>query len=545
MLGRFLSEFPEGYSPSKQQVKLIKSIEEAFDGGHKFVICSAPTGSGKSFISKTLANISNESTDAFKDLITSYAAFKIDQTGTFINEEDCKDESPSGTFALTITKTLQDQYKDLFDDTILLKGKNNYVSTIDPNIDVELESIIIPKKVLEDHRTRHKCNYHNDRRDALINKFAALNYKMFLSLPNHVKYKDFIVCDEASELEDEIIKQFSLSIDIIRLGKIGVKVYPLRSTKPKTVLKWIGDIQLTLSEHIGHIQERAKLGLSQKETSKLQYLKNIHRTLCLIDETWQKCEYVVQVENKDNIKITPLKVDSLTKYIFDYADKILLMSATVIDHQNLAKTLGIEKYKYVESSSTFDPVKAPIYISQTNKLNHANLPKALPSIVRQIQQICDNHKDEKGIIHTHTNYITNYIQSKVRDRSYKSCRYLFRDELSRNEDILKLHEESDEPTILVSPSLGLGIDLKDDLARFQIIVKAAYLPLGDNRIKKMFEQDKQWYTNKMLSNFIQQCGRGIRSKDDHCVTYVLDATIFHTVIRNKNKLPKYFIERFV
>ena len=98
---------------------------------------------------------------------------------------------------------------------------------------------------------------------------------------------------------------------------------------------------------------------------------------------------------------------------------------------------------------------------------------------------------------------------------------------------------------MVSPSLGLGIDLKGDLARFQIIVKAAYLPLGDNRVKKMFEQDKQWYQNKMLSNFIQQCGRGIRSKDDHCVTYVLDATIFNAIIRSKKMLPKYFLDRFV
>tara|TARA_A100001515_G_scaffold140251_1_gene135761 strand:+ start:16383 stop:18020 length:1638 start_codon:yes stop_codon:yes gene_type:complete len=545
MLGRFLSKFPEGYTPSKQQVKLIKSIEEAFDSGHKFVICSAPTGSGKSFISKTLANVSNESSESFKELVSSYAAFKIDQTGTFLNEQECIDESPSGTFALTITKTLQDQYKDLFDDTILLKGKSNYQSTIDPNMDVELESLVMPKKVLDDHRMRHKCNYHNDRRDALIKKFAALNYKMFLSLPNHVKYKDYIVCDEASELEDEIIKQFSLSIDVVRLGRIGVKAYSLKSTKPKTVLKWIGDLLLNVSERISYIQERAKLGLSEKDTNRLHYLKNIHRTLCLIDETWQKCEYVVQVENKDNIKVTPLKVDSLTKYIFEYADKILLMSATVIDHVNLAKTLGIERYKYVESASTFNPDKAPIYISQTNKLNHANLPKALPSIIEQIRQICETHKEEKGIIHTHTNYITNYIQGKVRDRSFESCRFLFRDELSRNEDILKHHEESEEPTILVSPSLGLGIDLKDDLARFQIIVKASYLPLGDNRIKKMFEIDKQWYTNKMLSNFIQQCGRGIRSKDDHCVTYVLDATIFHAIMRNKNRLPKYFIERFV
>ena len=66
---------------------------------------------------------------------------------------------------------------------------------------------------------------------------------------------------------------------------------------------------------------KKKAGLTSSEKGKLQYLKNMHRTLTLIDETWQTCEYVVQVVDRDNVKLTPLKVDTLTKYIFQYADK--------------------------------------------------------------------------------------------------------------------------------------------------------------------------------------------------------------------------------
>ena len=539
MISEFLSKFPEGYTPSKQQVKLIREIENAFNSGKKFVICSAPTGSGKSFISKTLANASKEPTANFKNLINTYTAYKMDQSGNYIYEQECKNELPAGAFALTITKTLQDQYKDLFEDTSILKGKVNYRSTIDPNIDVEMESIIIPRKILDGHRTQNKCLYHNARNETLTSKFAALNYKMFLSLPEHVKYKNYIICDEASELEDEIIRQFSVTIDIQKLRKLGVKIFPLSSTKTTNVYKWLNNVQITITENINKIHEGIKMGLSKSDTTKLKYLKNLHRTLILIDDTWQKCEYVIQVENKNNIRLTPLKVDTLSNYIFKYAERVLLMSATVIDHKNLAKTLGIVDYKYVESDSAFDSSKAPIYISQTNRLNHANLKKALPSIVDQIKKICKTHSDEKGIIHTHTNFITNHLQNNL-----SGNRFLYRNEISRNEDILEEHAASTEPTVLVSPSLGLGIDLKGDLARFQIIVKAAYLPLGDDRIKKMFEIDKQWYTNKMLSNFIQQCGRGIRSKDDHCVTYVLDANIYDAIIRNRSRLPKYFLDRF-
>ena len=49
----------------------------------------------------------------------------------------------------------------------------------------------------------------------------------------------------------------------------------------------------------------------------------------------------------------------------------------------------------------------------------------------------------------------------------------------------------------------------------------------------------------MLSNVVQQCGRGIRSKQDYCTTYILDSSISDAIIRSKKYLPKYFLERFV
>ena len=71
MLSKYLNKFPHKYNPSKQQIKLIREIEHAFNQGYKYVICNAPTGSGKSFISKTLANVSNEPSDNFRQLVES------------------------------------------------------------------------------------------------------------------------------------------------------------------------------------------------------------------------------------------------------------------------------------------------------------------------------------------------------------------------------------------------------------------------------------------------------------------------------------------
>jgi Rad3-related DNA helicase len=323
---------------------------------------------------------------------------------------------------------------------------------------------------------------------------------------------------------------------------LGVKIPNLYSTKQEAVYRWVSMVMVTISEYVNTLTNRSnnkELKLSNSDNIKLSYLKNLHRTLNLIDDTWEECEYIVQREGK-TVKIMPLKIDVLTKYIFNFGEKVLLMSATIIDHKHFAKNLGIKDYKYIEVDSTFDSEKSPIYIDTKNKINHFNLKKKLPKIVKQIESICQDHEFDKGIIHTHTSFIASYLKNNL-----KSRRYLFRDDVTRNEEILSKHTKSKNPTVLVSPSLGLGIDLRDDLARFQIIIKAPYLPLGDNRIKKLFDLDKQWYTNKMLSNVVQQCGRGIRSKQDHCKTYILDAGVFEAIIKNKSKLPKYFLDRFV
>lgn len=195
----------------------------------------------------------------------------------------------------------------------------------------------------------------------------------------------------------------------------------------------------------------------------------------------------------------------------------------------------------MEVESEFSPDKSPIYVTSKNKLNYKNYRVLLPEIADQIKTIIEHHKNDKGIIHTHSQEITNILRDKLRGNK----RFLFRDETSNNEAILKEHYNTDFPTILMSPSLSYGVDLKDDLARFQIIVKLPFPPLSVKRIKKMFDLDKDWYENKMLNTLVQACGRATRSKNDFSTTYILDGNIVNTLKRTRSKLPQSFIDRIV
>ena len=72
-----------------------------------------------------------------------------------------------------------------------------------------------------------------------------------------------------------------------------------------------------------------------------------------------------------------------------------------------------------------------------------------------------------------------------------------------------------------------------------------YSSLASKRIKKLAELDPRWYTRKMLTSFVQMCGRSTRSEEDHSVTYVLDGSIINIMQRCRDLLPKYFLQRFI
>jgi len=340
------------------------------------------------------------------------------------------------------------------------------------------------------------------------------------------------------------VGQFSCVVDVPFLIKTGTPTnsFPVQET-PVKVLKWLNELIASLAENIEEYKQYLKdnKGSSEfyKKSGEYTKLLNLQGSLQILVSTFYDSEYIIEHEDK-NIKFTPLKVDKLSQYIFNHAKHVIIMSATIIDHKSFCKNLGIEKYEYIEVDTEFDHEKGPIHVMVKQKINYTNLREMLPKLVKQVEGILKEHADEKGIIHTHTQYIADYLRDNV-----KSTRLLCREAGVRNEEILEMHESSDAPTVLVSPSMTYGVDLKGDLAKFQVILKAPWLPTKEKRIEKMMKLDKSWYSNKMLCTLVQACGRGIRSKDDECITYILDGSIFDAILRNKDKLPKYFIERFV
>ena len=87
----------------------------------------------------------------------------------------------------------------------------------------------------------------------------------------------------------------------------------------------------------------------------------------------------------------------------------------------------------------------------------------------------------------------------------------------------------------MSPSVSEGVDLKDDLARFQIILKVPFGNLGDPWMKAKLTRSGEWYENRASTEVAQMIGRVVRSETDYGITYILDSAFG----RIKKHLPSY------
>jgi Rad3-related DNA helicase len=538
-MSKYILNFPEGYRPRDKQAYALKRVEEAFEAGKKFVIVHASTGSGKSHIAKTLGNVSKLPSQEFCNLVDSYKIFSDD--GADLME----DVESFGTYALTITKSLQDQYQNTFEDTGLLKGQGNYQCDIDQELSVDVAPCIYLKGLKQDCWKSCRCPYYNARNEMLKSQFSTLNYSMFFSLPEHLKRREFMICDEGSELEEQLVNQFTCEIDFPFLMKCGVLMtsFPTQET-PNKVKDWLEKLLISISKTLEYykdwfadpINKKDHINFSKKK-SEFTRINNFNNSLSTLFASYFDSDYIIEHIDKV-IKFTPTKVDKLSKNLFNHAEKVVILSATIIDPAAYCRSLGITDYEYIHVESDFNPKKSPIHIMVQQKLNYGNLKSMLPKLKDQIEGILEHHKHDKGLIHTHTQYLADYLRENI-----KSDRLLCREAGVFNEDILQIHEESNEPTVLISPSMTYGVDLKGDLCKFQILMKAPWLPTKDVRVEKLMKIDKDWYSNCMLKTLVQACGRGVRSEDDECETYILDGGIYDAIARNKKKLPKYFLDR--
>lgn len=450
-------------------------------------------------------------------------------------------------------------------------------------------------------RQWNPCYYFDQLFQALRASHSIFNYSIFLSLlsnKNMMQQRELLVLDEAHLLETEIVKFRGLSISkkrwrrYIHDFKMIDHGYDMNGwlefliNLERTILVLIGYESLAHSlvkerkEKYGYdsakksttrnkrivsaselFEDDASLELNiRTENGKnldvdkellidiVQDIDKLTRTINNILSNPNN--WIVSEVHKENYDITrvdlkPLDPSKYIKAVVEKCPKTLIMSATILNEKTFERNLGLSSEdnstKFIQIQSDFPIENRPIFPLSVEYLNFSNLQQmdVKAKISRAIDNIMHIHSNDKGIIHTSSYEQLNFIKDNLSKTN--SRRLILTDPEIERDEVIREHSESKKPTVLISPSLHTGLDLKDNLSRFQIITKVPYPNISDKWTSEKRKINEEWYYWQTALRLVQAYGRSIRSKDDWAKTYVLDSAFNYFIKVNKNILPKWFL----
>lgn len=237
------------------------------------------------------------------------------------------------------------------------------------------------------------------------------------------------------------------------------------------------------------------------------------------------------------------------EYMLKNSPYKVMLSATVGSHAAFNENIGIHYTQSKQSEmfripSTFDFSKSPIYYLPKYKMSKGYIDQNFEPMKQLIQHIVTSpvHINQKGIIHTgsykNALHLYEMMPDDIRDRLY------IYGSSKEKDDSLSNFELSDNG-ILMGPTLTEGIDLPDDGCRFIIIMKIPYPNLGDNLVVSKVKLFPNWYESETSNTVIQAIGRGNRTPEDWCTTYILDGNFGQLYQKTISQYPPELQKRFI
>lgn len=526
--------FPYKNVRPEQDSSINFALDSFLNKGKKFVILELGTGCGKSAIGLTVSR--------------------------YINSLAMPSEFDSGSYVLTTQKVLQEQYIDDFGppkgELISIKSASNYQCEFHTeNTCGESLRLVqnAPKGSQFWNKCMGDCRYKREKKKFLESTESITNYSYFLAETMYggkITPRDLLILDEAHNCEAELSKFIEVVVSE-KFAKDILKLEWPKATDDAGVVKWIRETyEPKLASHLKRAQEVIdKLNMKDK----LDEFKAISTQIEVLDKHICKIHRFLEMWSEDNWVmniIMPLNDRSMKKFefkpvdvgpysnelLFKFGKHVLMLSATIVNKDVFCQSLGIKQddVEFISIDSPFPVENRPIYYVPVGNMNQGAIDDSLPKLVEMIRLLLDQHKGQKGIIHTHTFKIATYIKNNI-----KSSRLISHDSTNRDAMVQK-HMNSTKGTVLLSPSLSEGIDLKDDLSRFQIICKIPYPYLGDKLVKKRMSKQNLWYPFQTAKTIVQSVGRSIRNENDHAVTYITDGNWEKFFTQNKDMFPDSF-----
>ena len=548
----FLTHFPSGMTPRVKQIEALTEISDHFRKGKRVVVLEMPTGGGKSPICLT-------------------AARAIRAMG-------------GKTSFLTIQKALQNQYIRDFPAPEIepLKGRANYSCNHSESngshcgdapctklkkgilpecVSVEQEAEESPVRratLLELTPGEQLCPYWKQLQLCNDSAITLFNFSSFLFQQRIHRFgkRDLMLIDEAHNIETQVMGFVSVELTEYALSAINVRI-DREVTSKDQLLNFLRENQVmqkikkaldqpdkadpeSFDEDLDKAEADAIRELGGKLETFLAYVEKsewLYETVTYNDRRGDKARKIVA---------RPIFAkDFAEALLFSKADRVLVMSATILDVGLWAKNLGLslDEVGLVQTACDFPPERRPIHLEYAGNCGSKYFSREAnpqdptqPKFVRKIQQILNRHKGQRGIIHAQSFAMAQVIFQEVDNK-----RLIFQEHFHDKETMLSAHA-SNPDSVIVSPGIKEGFDFKGDLARFQILAKVPYPSLGDKVIKERADRDSVYYGWLTALALVQSYGRIVRSKDDWGFTYIVDSGFNSFFSRNEKLLPRWFKE---
>lgn len=517
-----LQYFPTetGHQPRESQIKALSAIQHGLENGTKMFMLDAPVGCGKSHIAATIARYFGSA------------------------------------WVLTPKLTLQRQYQDTFGDVRLLRGRRWFPCTFD---DYETNQYVVPlikqgkhfnvnegascagakctkkpaskrSKIIAECEKTGPCPYSTAVDVASLSQTVVSNYHAYcaqtLYNPQMFAHRKVMIIDEAHTLHSFLKDYLTTGFTIYRM------VAPAEVTHLTTFDQWLS--WLNRSEQLATFDTEESRDAYKVRLEKLQQ----------IGEGVFGSPPITKMSHdpdKESFKIEfiPANVGGAARnLIYDFADVVVLLSGTWYGKDVSCREIGVDPAlcNYIKVDSDFPPENRVVLLptDQTLDMSHKHWEANLPRLAKQIRVIMDNHKGQRGLCH-----VNSYSKAWQLAKEIKSSRVIVHVSEDFNE---KFKEFCNRPDgVLVSPSCIEGVDLKDDLCRFNILTTLPYPSAAEGWYQRLLSKGG-WnvYNVHTMRQVGQALGRGVRHNKDHCVNYLLDSRFGPFLHKMSSVLPQWF-----
>jgi ATP-dependent DNA helicase DinG len=497
-LNPLLTSLPEKFTEVYDyQIDSILEIVEGFQD-HKLVVLEAPTGSGKTVIAEIVRRM-------------------LETRASYV----CHN------------KELQAQFDREFPYSKILYGRANYI----PNGKKTLGTVTCedctwtqekPECVLCPERT--KCPYIVAKNDAIHSPVPILNSAYWL---NEVQGKGsrfantgLAIIDEADTLESVLMNQVEVYVSAHRQSQYHIKP-PTRMTK--NFESWCVHATDQLQKGLSKLSDANSMDL--RRAREKRYLLNLvgqvqyMRGDLVSGQPWVYTGGAGSERRRgDIISFRPVKVNRFgPERIWSKDRRFLVMSGSPNLHLDV-QALGYEdSYKRVQIESQFAPVNRQVIVRPICDMTAKGVSdNGLRLLGNELRNILSVHAGDRVLIHC-----VSYKRGDIILNAIRGQRQLFTygSAMGRGDAIRDF--KATPASVLIASSADRGVDLPDDACRVQIITKVPFPYLGDKQVAERRHNTPDghvWYNNQVARTIMQMVGRGVRSKEDHCVTYVLDSS---------------------